>query len=486
MNVGRNDPCPCGSGRKYKKCCMRKDQERQAAATAVEAPPVGEYVPERPSAKPAARPARRGQVKAKVAAGPGPSAADVADKRRWRDYEKRDYEGRIRLFRDEVDEGTLDGDAAFEMLTDLYPEMVQLGQRDRFDELVGELRQRLPDAYAEEACYFVDRQIANAIALGRHDAIAPLAREMARAGKGNVDVMFRSIDRLMYHGRTGELLELFRSAWGWIQGNEADIVPWGIHEFADLAFGVEMGDYLQRAAEPTAADPGLLERLGRYVERPLDPDHVQLHLDLLRGVSEPSWRLEDVAPRRGGDVEEAEGFADEAPGDPAARRLAAAEAAPGSLHHLGLAFTGFAWRGEGVPFPRASLARRGLLGYLVEREEGRFDDRRSMLERMQHPGRKPPRARYDHPLCPDRATLDYQLARMLEFLAPRPYRAGALFELIPCWLAFLESRGLLDAEQRARTFEELRPLNRQLPGILERYADEPLVAEGVMAAWEEA
>ena len=22
--VGRNDPCPCGSGKKFKKCCMRK------------------------------------------------------------------------------------------------------------------------------------------------------------------------------------------------------------------------------------------------------------------------------------------------------------------------------------------------------------------------------------------------------------------------------------------------------------------------------
>ncbi|MCB9338662.1 MAG: SEC-C domain-containing protein [Lewinellaceae bacterium] len=22
--VGRNDPCPCGSGKKYKKCCMNK------------------------------------------------------------------------------------------------------------------------------------------------------------------------------------------------------------------------------------------------------------------------------------------------------------------------------------------------------------------------------------------------------------------------------------------------------------------------------
>ncbi|MED3732402.1 SEC-C metal-binding domain-containing protein, partial [Geobacillus stearothermophilus] len=23
MAIGRNDPCPCGSGKKYKKCCMK-------------------------------------------------------------------------------------------------------------------------------------------------------------------------------------------------------------------------------------------------------------------------------------------------------------------------------------------------------------------------------------------------------------------------------------------------------------------------------
>jgi protein O-GlcNAc transferase len=28
--VGRNDPCPCGSGKKYKKCCLPKDQEEHA------------------------------------------------------------------------------------------------------------------------------------------------------------------------------------------------------------------------------------------------------------------------------------------------------------------------------------------------------------------------------------------------------------------------------------------------------------------------
>ncbi|MDR3585527.1 MAG: SEC-C metal-binding domain-containing protein [Desulfosporosinus sp.] len=27
--AGRNDPCPCGSGKKYKKCCLSKDEEKE-------------------------------------------------------------------------------------------------------------------------------------------------------------------------------------------------------------------------------------------------------------------------------------------------------------------------------------------------------------------------------------------------------------------------------------------------------------------------
>ena len=30
MSVGRNDPCPCGSGKKYKKCCLNKPAEVEA------------------------------------------------------------------------------------------------------------------------------------------------------------------------------------------------------------------------------------------------------------------------------------------------------------------------------------------------------------------------------------------------------------------------------------------------------------------------
>jgi hypothetical protein len=31
---GRNDPCHCGSGRKYKHCCLQKDEAKAAAARA--------------------------------------------------------------------------------------------------------------------------------------------------------------------------------------------------------------------------------------------------------------------------------------------------------------------------------------------------------------------------------------------------------------------------------------------------------------------
>jgi hypothetical protein len=31
---GRNEPCHCGSGRKYKQCCLEKDEKKAAAARA--------------------------------------------------------------------------------------------------------------------------------------------------------------------------------------------------------------------------------------------------------------------------------------------------------------------------------------------------------------------------------------------------------------------------------------------------------------------
>jgi hypothetical protein len=43
MKVGRNDPCPCGSGKKYKKCCLGKDENLKFEHMPTQIPDETEY-----------------------------------------------------------------------------------------------------------------------------------------------------------------------------------------------------------------------------------------------------------------------------------------------------------------------------------------------------------------------------------------------------------------------------------------------------------
>ena len=68
-DLGRNEPCHCGSGRKYKHCCLDKDEALAQAARAkaetdapVEAPadePVAGPARKRPSRPPSYQPWKR-------------------------------------------------------------------------------------------------------------------------------------------------------------------------------------------------------------------------------------------------------------------------------------------------------------------------------------------------------------------------------------------------------------------------------------------
>jgi len=60
---GRNEPCHCGSGRKYKQCCLEKDNAeasaaRKAAAEAVQPSSAGSEAPDAAPVK-TARPPKR-------------------------------------------------------------------------------------------------------------------------------------------------------------------------------------------------------------------------------------------------------------------------------------------------------------------------------------------------------------------------------------------------------------------------------------------
>ena len=46
LRPGRNEPCHCGSGRKYKHCCLAKDEDQAAAARASAAAEAAAQSPE--------------------------------------------------------------------------------------------------------------------------------------------------------------------------------------------------------------------------------------------------------------------------------------------------------------------------------------------------------------------------------------------------------------------------------------------------------
>jgi hypothetical protein len=50
--LGRNDPCHCGSGRKYKHCCLEKDEALAAEARAKAAADAAAASPEAATAAP--------------------------------------------------------------------------------------------------------------------------------------------------------------------------------------------------------------------------------------------------------------------------------------------------------------------------------------------------------------------------------------------------------------------------------------------------
>ena len=289
MHTGRNDPCPCGSGKKYKKCCLPRDKEKEDSrikALQVKNAALGlEPVSRAPGA---------------VLIPPGPELPDdpetAALDALWDEFEAADYEGRIALFCKGMEEPDLiDADMAFEMLSLIHNLAVARDERDRFAAFVAALRERCPDCYENSASYYLSWLIEDRLALGRWEELTPLTSELAgRAGK-DIDLFNRMLDALAYHGQLARLVEMMRIAWPEVNSSD-NVVPWGVSEFADRATRYETFAYLEQAPAPQGDDPALIERINFYIEEPII-EYLRRDVTHLSGRSGRAWMLKDFEMR---------------------------------------------------------------------------------------------------------------------------------------------------------------------------------------------
>jgi hypothetical protein len=462
MMAGRNEPCPCGSGKKYKKCCLAKDQEASSRQTDATPPGTSSLALPRP-VHAAARPAKPSEPPR-----PPDPVAERAESL-FREFRSRTGEDRIAAFLEIMeDDEVMDDEMAFEMLTVLHSDAMEAGTRTRFAECIDALRERRPEVYDHEAHYYLSWRLKDALADGRQEVVPTLARELAALAGRDIDMFNRGSEALSYHGQLDILVEALRIAWPLVKSSD-NVVPWGVSNFAERGFRHEIYDYLEHTAAPDPNDAVLLDRVRFFVENPRE-GYLPGFIGDLTGTSGREWQADDFALRpprkRGRDEWDSEEEESPTPNQGAI-----------NLGRLISEFVGYLRREEGIPFSRGEMVRQELFRYFLRRNEGELDPSPSMLEQIAHPNRKLPKPpRPAHPLCPERVTLDVHLAGLMDFMSMQYYTGAALFQAMPAWLRFLESRGLIDAATSMKVMAALLPLHASLLRIWLQYTDDPILS----------
>jgi hypothetical protein len=358
------------------------------------------------------------------------------------------------------------------MLEGLHADALATGDRARFPECVGALRERRLDVFKESAHYYVSWCLRDALAKGRHEVVPSLAQELAASAGREIDIFNLAAEALGSHGELKVLLEALRVAWPLVKSSDG-VVPWGISRFAERSVSHEIYDYLEHADSPDPDDAGLLERVQFFIKEPRE-GFLGDFLGDLTGNSRREWHADDFGlsqtrkrRRRDGDGES------EDPQTPAPGKL--------NLARLINTFVGYLRREEGAPFSRGELVRRELYSYFSRRNEGDLDPLPSRMGLALDPKRKLPKPpEPTHPLCPERVTLEVHLAGLID---ERHYSAAALLQAMPAWLRFLESQRLIDAATCRNSAAELLPLHDTLLGIWEKHTEDPLLYRHAQA-WQ--
>ncbi len=433
--VGRNEPCPCGSGKKYKKCCMEKDeqQERETRARIEEA--IESVLGPR-SAEP------RSDVSplyvGDLFEDEDEEYETEEESELWHRFGEADYEGKIGIFLEALEAEQLDDVDAFDMLSDIWVEAKDRGQQGRFDELVDRLRQKLPEAYEEDWPYYNDWLLESALARGDTAIIPKLLEPFAREPDRDIDQFLWVADLLMYHDQPRPLREAMLKAWPAV-GSSANLGPDVKNHFGSIAIQLTLLDQLERGGAPEITDPELQKALSPFSM--VNAERLPDSLAALSGQRVRPWTVADFEYRGGQDRDAVERAA-----------FIFGQQWLGDLH----------WR-QGIPFSRGDLARVALAFYQSQQiAEGRLGQAL---------------------LVPRSTTLSDLIDSLFGVEETQSYKVASLMELLPLYLRFLVKLGLLGEAEGQRVLKSLRRAATRTSTLLREEHDRD-VAEAVERAWQ--
>lgn len=442
QRIGRNDPCWCGSGKKYKHCHMREDKAKAKPKASTPVP--------RPSSPSPPPPPPPPEIPPEIA------AANA----RWEQFEAAaDLEEQVDLFQGWLASGLLDDEGAVEMLETIRGGLDTYHSPDgrtRYADLLQRLRQEAPDLYEHHIVYYHADLIKDAIADGRWDDLPELLIPFSQKPGRGIEIFSNIKEQLMYHGQIQPLIDVMRQTWPEV-AESGEILPWAVEEFAgDLSLLILL-DYLERTESPRSNDPALLDAVAPYGK--FKASWLKQAVRYLSAPAPSDWSTDDFG------------------------QAVDAERWENNLSILLFEFMADQRR-HGVPLSRSELVRGPLLTML--------DDQLVAASTPNQPRRGKKRARKraaqpQSPLVPRHKTLDKALVDLFPFLGARPFKAGAIAELLPAYLHFLACLGLIHPTEMDEGLASLRPMIvDQLLPVLRSYGGDPRMGEAVETAWSDA
>jgi hypothetical protein len=316
LKTGRNDACPCGSGKKFKKCCLGKSIDMPYRSELSLAVPQHRYTPQ-------------------------------------------DYDVSLAEFESAV--ARQDVDKTFKAMEVLYRSANDDAHKLALESVFARFEAEYPTMYAEYLSSYCLWRLVNALSAERPESIKPILVRADELAQDDIDAFEEMLDHLEFHGYLEASCEARRTAWPGIKASSTISSP-GRLEFHDRWLALQIGRALE--AGPPDVVPDVL---AQYIQHSEDTDRVRDTAVRRSGQSSRRWMwadfacpvgfpsdyvLEDVAHL----CEEFEGYLRRTEGVPRSKALLAAWRMQQYLEH----------RGQGELDPREHL-----LGGLLYRKTGR-------------------------------------------------------------------------------------------------------------------
>jgi SEC-C motif len=276
--TGRNDPCPCGSGKKYKKCCWASDEAArrqptpiasasEGRATAALAPSAGSAVVDARPPSPARSP---------------PSAPKLTPEQQWWE----DFHERVETIED-VDElltttrralaeaAAPEAEFLFEYVEPAFHALAGASRHAEVLVLIDEVGARYPEAYRESESQFALARFESALELPSLNLVEE-ARRMGPHVAREIELASQLPLRLAWDGSIAALRVLVEAAWPALQGRD-DLFDWASDEWAAWGLGALLIERLEQAPGGGPDDQAL--RAGaRLYEEGVGADRVDTFL----------------------------------------------------------------------------------------------------------------------------------------------------------------------------------------------------------------